>query len=415
MQRLNVVRLNFLDRIANLYIIILIVGFLFIGTIPQLTGFVKEALSIQYRIVVLGFSTFFLLDSIFSKRVGTLHLRPFLLFFLFWMIYSVRVIVDLYIIQIDLFPETSTSQYMQFAFGVVLIPSIALLFVIQKYRVNVTLILKLVYGILLGTFLVALYYRASTGLTGRTAGDFNVGILLFGQYGATLSILSVYFLVKEKLGFKNSLFYVFGFAVGFSGIFVSASKSPFIALLVVSSLFLILWYGSIKSAFIITFFALVLGFFYLEIVGFLNQYFDSNFLDRLLYTIELGGDRVRESLMRVGFSEFVDSPFLGNAMLIQSGDFIGSYPHNIIIEAFMATGFLGGAFFLFWVIKCFSVSIKFIKAHSDLSWIALLFMQYLIFAMFSGNLYSNDLFWFFSVLLIGISRVSSVKRLSNGV
>ncbi len=395
-------RLRFIDKLANWYIIILIVGFLFIATIPKLIGVLAESLSIEYRILILGFSLFFILNAIFSKRINKIQFSPLFLFFIFWTFYSIRVIHDLYLYPIELHSETSTSQYAQFAFGVVLIPSVALLFIIQAYKINIQWILKWFYRILLVTLSVALYYRANSELSGRTAGDVNIGILAFGQYGATLSILSVYCIARDKLNLKSNLFYVFGFIIGFSSIIVSASKSPFLALIAVLLLFSILRYGNFKSAFIIAFGGLLISFYFIEILSVFNDYFNSNFIYRLFYAME-EGDSSRESLVNFAFNEFIENPLFGNAMFIQSGDFTGSYPHNFIVEAFMATGVLGGAIFLGWIVRCLKLAIRVLKTHSEISWIALLFFQYLIFAMFSGSIYSGNMFWSFSVMLIALS------------
>lgn len=393
-------KLGFMDKMINSYIILLIVGFLFIGTVPKILGLSENSLAVQYRIVVLGLSLFFISSAIFTKRIYKINLKPALLFFVFWVFYSIRVINDLYINPIGLFPETSPSEYLQFAFGVTLIPSISLLLIVQTYKIDITWILKWLYIVLLLTLSIALNFRAGSEISGRSSGELNIGIILFGHYGATLAILSVYRLAREKTNLTSKVFYIFGFIIGFVGIFVSASKGPFVALILVLVLFFILWYGSVKSAFIIAFFAILLSLYYIEIVSFLNQYFNSNFLDRLLYTVEVGEDEARGSLLSVAFNEFVENPFFGNAMLIQKDGITGSYPHNIIVEAFMATGFFGGMVFVFFVIKCIKTTINIIPNHSAITWIALLFMQYFIFGMFSKNLYANDLFWMFSLLLI---------------
>ncbi|MEE4001067.1 O-antigen ligase family protein [Tenacibaculum sp. FZY0031] len=397
-------RLSLFDKLVNLYIIILIIGFLFIGTIPKLIGGSEESLSVQFRIVVLMLSLFFIISTIFSRRINKVYLAPFLFFIIFWFIYSLRLIHDLYIDPIKLYTDTPSSRYAQFAFGVTLVPSVALLIVIQAYKINISKILSRLYYILLIILSIALYFRAGADLQGRTTGDLNVGILLFGQFGATLSILSVYRFMKEKRNLKNNLLHFFGFIIGVSSIFVSASKSPFLALIVVVLLLLFLWYGSIKSVFLILIIGGVLGAYFVDIALFLNNYFKSNFLERLFYAIEVGGDNAREIIVSTAFNEFIDNPFFGNAFLIQNPKLVGSYPHNLVVESLMSTGILGGGVFIIWVIKSLRESFRVIRKHSDLTWVALLFLQYFIFGMFSKNLYSSDLFWFFSIILISAKQ-----------
>jgi O-antigen ligase len=132
-----------------------------------------------------------------------------------------------------------------------------------------------------------------------------------------------------------------------------------------------------------------------------------------LYSIEIGGDEARGNLIQAGFNEFLNNPFVGSAMLIQVPGYVGAYPHNFIVEAFMATGFFGGILFLFFIIKCVKLSIKIIRNNFEIAWIALLFLQFLIFGMFSGNLFSSNLFWLMSVLLLGLSNMTMKKSRNN--
>ena len=122
--------------------------------------------------------------------------------------------------------------------------------------------------------------------------------------------------------------------------------------------------------------------------------------------IESGQDEVRETLLKASFHEFLQSPILGNAFLIQNYQFEGSYPHNSIVESLMATGAIGGGVFILLIWKVFTKAIKLIKNRSSLSWISFVFLQYLIFSFFSSNLYSNQLFWILLVLVSGINTNS---------
>lgn len=407
-------KLSFINKSAHYYIILLIVGFLFIGTVPKLIGLSESSLSIPYRGFIMFLSIFFIINTFLSKKAITISLRPILFFILFWIIYSIRILLDLFFDPIVLFSDTTASQYFQVAFGVTLIPSIAVFLIIQVYDIKIEWLLKWIYRILLVTLLIALYYRSGSEVSGRNAGDLNVGILIFGQYGATLSILSFFLLSNGDRNLKSKIFHIFGFVTGFIGIFVSASKSPFLALIVVLIIFLVFWYRSFKSAVIVGVVGAILSFYFLDIISFFSNYFNSNFLDRLLYAIEVGGDKARSNLATTAFDEFMDNPLFGNAMLIQKEGMAGSYPHNIIVEALMSTGAFGSAFFLLWLWKCFKGAINIIMIHSNITWIALVFLQYLIFSMFSKNLYSNDSFWLFTVLLIGaMSRVQLNKSLKT--
>nr|WP_281372640.1 O-antigen ligase family protein [Mesonia hippocampi] len=229
---------------------------------------------------------------------------------------------------------------------------------------------------------------------------------MFGQYGTTLSLLSLFYLTKKDKDFKKNIFYIFGFILGFMGVFVSASKSPLLALILVSLLFLFLWYGSVKSLLLLLTLGIIIYVFFADILFFLNDIFKSSLIERILYAIEVGGDKTREKYFATAFNEFIDNPIFGNAMLIQEYSISGNYPHNLILEALMSIGFMGGITIMLWIAKCIRGFYLNCKKHSANTWISLLFMQYLVFSMFSGNIFSNNLFWIFSVLVIGVNYKS---------
>lgn len=407
---------DLLNKLINIYLVFLIVGFFFIGIVPKLIGFTEGALSVPYRAVILMISLFIISYTLLYYKISSAIWNNFFLFLFFWIMYTVRIIYDLFFTNIFLAPGTKPSEYIQFAFGVVLIPSLCVMLIAQVHKINYDWVLKWIYRVLFITLCIAIYTRAGSEVGGRTAGDINVGVISFGQFGATLSLLSLFRLYAGK---NNKLykvvFYIIGFLIGFIGIFISASKSPLLALVVVSLFFTFLWYGGIKSGLLFSIISIIIYLFFVDFIYSLNSLFNSNFLERILYAIEMGGDNTRENYMITAFIEFIDNPFFGNAILIQEYSIAGNYPHNIIVEAFMSLGFLGGVIIIAWILKCIKKIYYSCKTHSANSWIGLLFMQYLVFAMFSGNIFSNNLFWIFSVLSItlyqkNIRKIKYIKE-----
>lgn len=388
-------------KIFHLYLILLIAGFLGVSLLPQIIGIKNESYSVLFRALILTLSIFVALSTLFSNNFKPFSFRPYFLFLIFWTIYGLRIFHDLYYEPIALYPEKSASEYAQFAYGVVFIPAFTLIFLFSE-KISLNLVLKWIYRIIFCSIILAIVFRSMTGAEGRSLGGMEIGILFFGQYGASLSILSLFLLLKSNTSNTHirTIFHLIGFLLGFIGIFISASKSPFLALILVTMLFLIFKYGNVKAIILMGLFGTILYFYFFDFLLLMNSYFKSDFLNRLLYTIEVGEDASRIDLLKAGWSDFIKQPILGNAMLIQKNDFIGSYPHNLFVEAFMAIGFFGGLIFFFWSLKCILAARKIIKKMPEHSWVGLLFLQYFIFGMFSGNLYSNDLFWIFSILTI---------------
>lgn len=392
---------SILNKFTNVYLVLLIVGFLFVGVVPNAIGLAEGSISVPYRIFVLAFSLFLIFSILFSQKITKIRWKNYHLFIGFWILYTIRIIYDLYYSGIILAPNTSPSEYMQFAFGVVLIPSFCVMLITQANNIDYEWVLKWIYRILFFTLLIAIYSRGNSDLVGRTSGDMSIGVLVFGQYGTTLSLLSLFYMVRGLKKNTNLIFYIIGFLIGFLAIFISASKSPLLALILVSLLFVILWFGGLKSFFFLAISSLVLYIFFTDIIYFLSNIFKSGLIERILYAIEVGGDKTRENYMITAINEFVNNPFFGNAILIQEYSVAGNYPHNIIVEAFMSLGFLGGIIILFWILKGIKNFYFATKQHSYLAWVGLIFLQYFIFSIFSGNIFSNNLFWIFSILTIG--------------
>lgn len=396
-------------KISNFFILFYLVGFPLVSLIPIFLGTTEITFSFEYRSVILLLASLIIFFSFFLKK--TLFYGNFtILFLLFWFIYSIRLINDLFgsIDQIDI--AKPRKEYLMFAFGVSFIPSIALLF-INITKIQFGLILNWLYKVIFVFLLIALIYRSGADLYGRTTGNMVIGILFYGQYGASLSILSIYFLSKNLTKIE-SFFYSSGLLIGIITIFISSSRSPFLVLIIVSSLYLIIQTKKIRT--FLFAFVLIYGFYsyFFEIIYFVDLYFPNDFLSRLLMAYEdvesVGG---RNSLYRDGLTEFIDHPFIGNAITLQTGNASGYYPHNLIIEALMSTGIFGGFIFIFWVIESLYCSIKLIFLNNETTWIGLLLIQFLLFGMFSGNLYSSDIFWFLSVLVVLVYRIKFIQYL----
>lgn len=88
------------------------------------------------------------------------------------------------------------------------------------------------------------------------------------------------------------------------------------------------------------------------------------------------------------------------------------FPHNIFIEAYMATGLLN-AVLLGTVFSTLLVrAVLLLRRGGDLSWVGALFILYSVHACFNASIYLADSFWLVSGLMIGVSS-SLPSRLSQ--
>ena len=384
------------SKFNNLYIILLIVGFLISSFIPSLLGINGEGINVIYRIIVLLFSLILLFYNFLSKKNNFNSVANFKPILLFWLIYSLFFLNDIFINPFKLAVGKSYTEYLQFAFGVVLIPALSLVFLNFK-KINFKLILNTIYYITFFFLLLSLFKRSNENILGRELGDLEIGILIYGQYGTMLSLLSVYKLTKEK---KNliSIVYLLGIIIGVLVVFVSESRSPFIALVLSIIYYFIIKKGVKGFGYLLIIFSII-ALFLREIFTFLSSLFQSRFLERLMSTFEQ--ENAREGLIKVAFNEFLDHPFFGNSIVIQTTPYVGSYPHNLIIELLMSCGFFVTCLVIYFLINTMFIRARLVLLKDNYTgWIPLLFFQFFIFSMFSNNIYSNNLFWHLLILTI---------------
>jgi O-antigen ligase len=95
-------------------------------------------------------------------------------------------------------------------------------------------------------------------------------------------------------------------------------------------------------------------------------------------------------LLRNGWSQFVSSPLLGSGVV---EDNTGFYPHNVVVEAFMATGVVGGTALLVALIGGAWLALKLALSNGERQWVALLYFQYLFAALLSGAVIGSGTMW----------------------
>jgi O-antigen ligase len=134
-------------------------------------------------------------------------------------------------------------------------------------------------------------------------------------------------------------------------------------------------------------------------------YLDRNGTDvrRLLgsaeaYSISNSSVYERQYLARDAWHEYLQHPILGSSIVERRSL---AYPHNCVVEAFMATGTFGGAIFVSMLLIAIYRAITLTRRDVAMSWISLCFFQQLIAAMFSGGLYGNASLWGMMAIVLG--------------
>ncbi|MHB8108695.1 MAG: O-antigen ligase family protein [Syntrophorhabdaceae bacterium] len=115
-----------------------------------------------------------------------------------------------------------------------------------------------------------------------------------------------------------------------------------------------------------------------------------------------GGEEIRILGWIEALNIFLENPITGGHIELPS---YAIYPHNLLLEAFMSMGLLGGAW-----LSCFFIMVLwqgFCSVSSRYGWVGLFHIQVALSALFSGALYSNECYWISAGMLLGLGRVNN--------
>lgn len=113
------------------------------------------------------------------------------------------------------------------------------------------------------------------------------------------------------------------------------------------------------------------------------------------------GDELRLKAWKGGLTQFAEHPLVGDKMFENT---LRGYPHNILVEVLMATGYIGFIPFIIVLGAAFSKLVYVVKREPEKSLIGLLFLSYFIQSLVSGGLYSIVQFW------VSLGVILSIKK-----
>jgi O-antigen ligase len=106
------------------------------------------------------------------------------------------------------------------------------------------------------------------------------------------------------------------------------------------------------------------------------------------------------------WKDFQENPILGSS-IIEHVHMI--YPHNMILESFMAMGIVGGS--LSMLIMLFNVRniLVLLRSRPESAWTSVLLVQYSTGAMLSGAIWGNSAFWALTLAVGAIADKPNTK------
>ncbi len=386
---------------VNLYSIFLIVTF-----VPDIVGIDNSIVKYLFWVVRLALA----LWIIYSDRRSAFRLSLFeFLYVILALIYTINLFIDVFLDPIPTLKNSGTTDFIGFFIGIILALSFRYDPAFHSEKSFLFFWISLTFGLIVAYFLAVENVKFDVSNV-RYDANSTINTIMYGQTGCALALTSLFgFVHYRKVSLK--ILFTITFVIGMLSIAKAGSRSPVVVLALVSIFYMIARLGKVKGL-LILFTAVGLLLVNIKaIVGLLTS-MGSSLAVRLTSMIQDKETSGRDVIYANALSIIEESPIFGSYYLIPSGIGAGGYPHNYFLEVFMTTGFLGGTIFLALVIYSLFKSYSLIKSQHFSSWIVVLYLQILVYGMFSTGLYTSQDFWillFFTGSLKASSVISTDK------
>ncbi|MFC1531368.1 O-antigen ligase family protein [Gemmatimonadota bacterium] len=233
-----------------------------------------------------------------------------------------------------------------------------------------------------------------------------------GHLGVTLSLISAFRLVANSTSRTGSFVLLVSLGLGMFVAGMAASRGPFVSFMG-GILILALAARNVRrqARMMVLWAAIIVA----SIWGGLaiQEYLGFQAVARVqsLATGPYFADLPRLQLISDAWKQFLGQPLLGSSL-----DELGSawYPHNLIVESFMATGILGGGAFVVLVVGGLIAALRISIVIPQQAWVALLYVQYFLGAQFSGALYTSYTMWALLALVVTLHSAQNYS-IANGI
>lgn len=390
---------NINTTLSTLNFILIFIGYQFVTTLFLPVSSDIEDISQQITIPYRAFALILSLTIIFinfreTKENFSIPLRVFLFF---WVILIIRIFYDTNLrndVKID-----DMTQLWLYIFGIIL----PLIFsIIKSYKyINLNFALNAIFLICTIILIVTLFSNQALFVgdidEGRQNANIALNTITFGHLGVTTVILGLFKLGNKELSNFRKLLIILVIVIGFFAMLRAGSRGPFFALGVV----LFFWLFSkgknfVKGFLIVLLFLAIIATFINPILDFIG-YISPLMEERVRLSIFEGDSSERDPLYAAALNHFINNPFLGNqfALFEKVGLYEGNgtfiYSHNIILDAFMGMGIVGGLSMLYFLLNALKLCYRNIGSDDYSFWISLILIQQITSDMLSGAFYYDPL------------------------
>lgn len=388
--------------------VLLVFGYPLIAFWLPIVGEVgNRILSIMMRAFLAGLSLYVLWTIGIKKR----HIRTgwyLKLFLAFWALYTLRMLLDVVYIPKNL--GRPGYEYFLFGLGGALLPALALHVKFERRSLDQVYVWMIVGAALacIGNILALREVIASGDWTRIEHETLNP--ISLGHLGTSLVILSSYGIVRPDVldSRRRRVVLPLFFMLGLVCVGLGTSRGPVLALVCALCVLILIHaeHRREKNRQLLKVFLLIIG------TGLAASWYFSELVDAFIVRFQeaqqLTGYStvVRLDMWERAWMQFVDNPILGDALVERERV---QYPHNVIVESFMATGILGGVIFLMLLLHGSLSAFKLVRRRPEIAWVALLAIQYMVGAMFSGSVWGNGAMWGMMTATVALTEEIQVR------
>jgi O-antigen ligase len=381
-------------------------GYYLLSVVNYIFEFDNTAPSVVFRASA-GFSAVALIVFAGRRRLD----RNLLLIIAFGTVYALQLLQTLHLRQ-----ETTALEpfeYWAWAMGASIVPAIAIYLCFSSK--NADLAFKAILGTAIAATCLLLIYGSNAKFLENgmevESGRWNipsVNPIAMGHLAASTILLGVSSVLTSSR--KRAWQFVFGGAAILAGgvlITLANSRGPAVALGI--SLIILVLAQFNRRGTIVLLAIVIAGVIYLLTSE--SENVTGGLIGR--FSMVASGQDVAIELRLLAFEgawgQFLGSPLFGDGI---EERLTGFYPHNVILEALMATGLLGAIPFVLLLATALRSCWRLLRKSDGLIWLALISIQYVIAAQFSGSIYQSTAMWVTVAAVLAVATEMKVEAAS---
>lgn len=387
-----------------------VAGYPIVAVVPLLIDIPPRIITVPFRTVVLLLSLYAIMRYVI---LGRRRMRSVFwpMFLAFWLLYVARIAWDtLFVHRVMLIGPL--DLWLQ-SLGMMFIPTVAVTMEadeavwIRAGRWTTVAVAFAAFTASIGNLAALREGGMDAVLAGRVGTDV-LSPIFYGHLGVSLVLLLLYWVFDARPGVLGWVACAVGCVGGIAVAVLSGSRGPLLALVVGGIALLAAHWARgrrLTALFVIAGCGVVLWW---GVTGF-GEELGLATLGRIQSALAGLADQSGQLHLRMlhdAWLQFMGSPFTGSAV-VEIGS--GEYPHNVVVESFMATGVLGGALFC-GLLGISAVSAwRLIRSGRASVWVAVLYAQYLAFALTAGALYLSNHMWMLMGATVAAAGTATVR------